>query len=217
MALTMDADHYIFADTGDEKQETYDFIRNFLVPKMAQQDKILEVVQYSPMYQWYWDNRGIPTRSFRSCTDKFKIRPIRKFMRDQGIEKATMLLGITLDEYQRMKQSNVKWIDNEYPLIDAKLTRVDLYKWWMKNYSMIPPKSGCYYCPYMGQKKFIEYTKKHPEVKEKIIALENRARDRNDKLILFKRPLEHVFNIIDNTPPLDRWFEEEECEGVCFV
>jgi len=133
IALNYDADYYIFADTGNETQQTYDFINNFLIPKMKEQEKTLTIVKWWELYDnpfgaesmldWYAANNGIPTRGFRSCTDRFKIRCIRKYLRSENVKKAVMLLGITTDEIQRVKPSDVQWIVNEYPLIDQEVSR----------------------------------------------------------------------------------------------
>ena len=226
MALNVDVDYYIFADTGDEKVETYHFIDEFLRPKMKEQGKELITVKWwelynkeeKSMFEYYWSIRGIPTRKYRSCTTRFKILTIRKYLRSQKVEKATMLMGITLDEYHRMKKSDVKWIDNSFPLIDDKLTRNDLYKWWMSNHGFIPPKSGCYYCPFGSRKEFVEYATKHPEAK-KVIELELRAIENNPKLILYgNSSLEKTFDRIKREVPLDEWFGEDSCDtGYCFT
>jgi hypothetical protein len=56
------------------------------------------------------------------------------------------LLGISLDEYQRMKQSDVQYIQNQYPLIDKRMTRSDCKQWLLSHGLPIPPRSACVFC-----------------------------------------------------------------------
>ena len=227
LALTEQADYYIFADTGDEAEETYQFITSFLIPEMKKQNKILTIVKWwelynkpqQSMYEYYLHNNGIPTRQFRSCTDRFKIRTIRKYLRNEGITQAEMLLGITIDEYKRMKPSDVKWITNLYPLIDRKITRSDLIKYWNKKYNIVVPKSGCWYCPYLKPSRFMDYIRNKPLEREKIIKLENNAMKLNPKLILFVRPIEVMVQDERLQTGLDQFdWEDEFCDsGVCFT
>jgi len=63
----------------------------------------------------FFGDRG--GRRSQSCTDKWKIRAIRQQLRRMGAETATTHLGITMDEVHRVKRSNVKWEQKEYPLV----------------------------------------------------------------------------------------------------
>lgn len=229
IALNYDADYHIFADTGDETQETYEFIETFLIPEMEKQGKELIIVKwwelydkpYSSMYDYYYDKKGIPTRQFRSCTERFKIRTIRKFLRNQGVEKAEMMLGITTDEIRRVRPSDVQWIENKFPLIDDELSRRDIKQWWQENYDFAPPKSGCYYCPFLPPDRFLKYADKHGDhVAEKIIQLENRAMKKNENLILFgKYPVRTIWEGYKAQTDVTDFFEfDDRCDsGMCFT
>lgn len=49
---------------------------------------------------------------------------------------------------RRMRQSDVKYIVNHYPLVDRRLTRQDCIEWLKRNGYSVPPKSACLGCPY---------------------------------------------------------------------
>ncbi len=92
----------------------------------------------------------------RQCTHDWKIAPIRQYLRqvmtERGI-KATpgavhSLQGISLDEWTRMRDSDVKYIENVYPLIDARMTRAECKAWLERNHLPVPVKSSCVFCPY---------------------------------------------------------------------
>ena len=73
----------------------------------------------------------------RQCTTNYKIRPIRRKIREmlglkprQRVPADTvveMWLGISTDEAHRMKTSRDRWIVNRYPLIEAGMSRRDLH------------------------------------------------------------------------------------------
>ena len=90
----------------------------------------------------------------RQCTREWKIRPMRRFIR--GILPGGSLRpgaveswqGISLDEWQRMRDSDVAYITNKYPLVEARITRADCITWLDGKGLDIPVKSACTFCPY---------------------------------------------------------------------
>ena len=146
-------DFAVFADTGSERPDTYAYLAEIIAPRIGA--KLVRVgilggleavkLQGVPGYTLIDGKRGMRRRS---CTDHFKIRPIRRWLRAQGVKRAEMLLGISCDEVQRMRDSDVRWITNAYPLIDAGLTRADCVRWFELNGLPVPPKSSCYFCPF---------------------------------------------------------------------
>ena len=53
-----------------------------------------------------------------------------------------------MDEYHRMRSSDVAYITNTYPLVDRRITRADCVAWLTAQRLDIPPKSACTFCPY---------------------------------------------------------------------
>jgi 3'-phosphoadenosine 5'-phosphosulfate sulfotransferase (PAPS reductase)/FAD synthetase len=81
-----DKAYVIFADTGGEHQETYDYISDYIVPYCNLNNiKFVRVHNKygKTLYDYCWDKRIVPSIKFRDCTSKFKIAPIRKFIRDE--------------------------------------------------------------------------------------------------------------------------------------
>ena len=73
-----------------------------------------------------------------------------------------MLIGISMDEIQRMTVSNVKYLRNIYPLIEKRLSRYDCIEWLKKNKFELPERSSCIMCPYHKKetlKTFMQNTK----------------------------------------------------------
>ena len=94
----------------------------------------------------------------RKCTSEYKLIPIDREIRSiLGLKKGqrfprgfvcTKILGISLDEVQRMKPGRGEWEKIEYPLIDMSMTRWDCFNWLNRNNYPIPPKSACIICPF---------------------------------------------------------------------
>ncbi len=219
----------VAADTGEEKIESYNFLYDELIPYLQKYN--VEVIIVSKpithkslnLYDDYWRGYGIPTRRFRSCTAKYKINPIRKYLRTKYGKSVTfkMLFGITTEEAdRRMRDSDVKYAKNIYPLVyDYPITAGQCTK-ELNDRGLYPVKSGCFFCPFGTPRKFIDYVSDKPDQKKRVMDLEARAMSKNPKLHIFKRSLEHMFYIIDNQTTVDDFFDDEDndCEsGYCFV
>jgi hypothetical protein len=57
------------------------------------------------------------------------------------------LIGISLDEYGRMRTSDVAYITNVYPLVERRITRADCVRWLENHGYSVPRKSSCIACP----------------------------------------------------------------------
>jgi hypothetical protein len=88
----------------------------------------------------------------RQCTAEYKLKPLYRKVRELLGGKTpkggcNMWVGISTDEFQRMKPARVKYIVNSWPLIDAGLSRNDCIKWLNSN-GWNAPKSSCIGCPF---------------------------------------------------------------------
>jgi hypothetical protein len=217
--------YVIFADTGDEKKETYWFIENYLKPFC--QEKGLRWVTVKnkhgfSLMEWCLKRKIIPIRTRRWCTQDFKIKPINRFIRSIGATRKNPIIqdiGISLDESHRANFSKTmpKYVKLEYPLLDAKLTRRECIE-IIKNHGWpLPVKSGCDFCPYTKRKDMRELLAKDPERFNKIIEMEKNDRYYPRKPLIGTSPLE---NLLKNES-LDNYVESEimdTCDsGHCFV
>ncbi len=153
-----------------------------------------------------------------------------------------MMIGFTMDEAHRMKDSPIKWIINEFPLIyNMKYVRDDCKKELDKR-GIHYHKSGCFDCPYLTAKRFSEYAKTHPEDLELVVTMEKGAkkfheqnRKNNKKLAaskedihLFNAPIEKIIqenkyktislDILSGSKKEVSWDEDDSCDsGYCFI
>ena len=140
-------DVVIHADTTFERSATYEFAKWGEAWLLSKGVKVTTVKAKSPRLQdppWFAGDGGMLRRQ---CTHEWKIRPMDIHLRGMGgvWEK---WIGISLDEWQRVKSARAKWYTMYYPLIEQRMTRADC-AYYLKNHNLpIPPKSSCVFCPY---------------------------------------------------------------------
>ena len=173
--LKSDYDEIIFADTGSEMPQTYAYLDYF---EKKSGLKITKVKSHlGKIFDYYFDKRCFPLPTFRDCTKKFKITPIRQYLREKYGKKETfeMNLGIDYSEFHRMRESDVKYIKNKYPLVDLKLSREQLIEIIKSKGYEVPVKSGCYFCMFQKPKAWLNLKQTHPRLWEKAKALEKNS------------------------------------------
>jgi hypothetical protein len=101
----------------------------------------------------------------RQCTREYKITPIRRQVRQlwqaTGKPPVEQWLGISLDEAHQMRDSDVAYIDNVYPLVDARMTRADCQR-WLADHGWQAPKSACIGCPFRSDRRWRELRDNSP-------------------------------------------------------
>lgn len=187
-----------------------------------------------PEIPYFTSPSGAPLR--RQCTNEYKIQPCRRKIREllgarpEGwgrIRKgsAKLLLGISYDEAERMKDSTASYIINEFPLVDMKFTR-KLCVEYLENLGLpVPRKSSCICCPYQGAERWWDLKQNFPQDWADVVEFDNLHRNPPEqmlkrghdcKLYLWKKlnPLEEV----DWTSILEKSDEKDICDsGYCFV
>lgn len=167
----------------------------------------------------------------RQCTREYKIAPIQKWVREHlGYTKGQRvkhdvrcLVGISVDEIQRAKPSQERWITRVHPLIDADMRRRDCLKYLEVIGWPIPSKSSCVFCPYHDDATWRNLRDNHPEDFARAVEFDKSVRDSQKAGITAPvfihrslKPLgEVVFKEAHTTPLFDSF--TEECEGVCGV
>ena len=172
----------------------------------------------------------------RQCTAHYKLDPIRRAVRDHlslqpkqvaaGKYKVRALIGISLDEVIRMKPSRDSWIDNCYPLVDARLRRENCLRILSELGIPRPVKSACVFCPYHDDHYWAWLKKERPEEWAKACVIDERIRDQTRagvKKPVFlhdsRQPLRGIdVETLANDPNQKRLEGfGNECEGMCGV
>jgi hypothetical protein len=180
-------DEIIFADTGSEKPETYQYL-DFLIKEKGWKITIIKS-KLGNLYDYYFKKKLYPLRFNRDCTGKFKITPIKQYLRTKYGKKETFQNDIFIDysEFHRMKTSDVKYQTLEYPLVYDKIDREECLSIIKDAGYPIPVKSGCFMCPFNSKKIWTNLKVQHPELFAKALKMEkNDKRWKEMPLILLK-------------------------------
>ena len=232
--IMKEIDFVMFADTGGENPETYSYLERYIKPHLEKIHKPLVIVKgeenvkgavKTNMEAAYLGWKIIPVRFLRHCTDKWKIKPMHKYLTENYPgETLRVVIGFAYDEIQRV--NSTRWKDQEvwYPLIEKKMTRDDCVKYIISQGFPVPPKSGCFYCPFQRLDQWKELRFKHPDLWQRAIILEkNGSHYPQMTLSNFKKKgnpltLEDVDKQLGKSL-YDYEFDpaEEECSGACMT
>ena len=234
-------DYAIFADTGWESQAVYDHLDwlqyklrfplhrvqsgnlrdNAYAGKNIRGENFMEI----PLFTLHSSGKKGMMR--RYCTSIYKIKPIVQCIREQEgvgynkgfpkIREIFMYIGISYDEAERMSDSKIKWIVNQYPLVDAGLTRQDCIDWFKVRWpDRELPRSACVICPY---RRNAEWMRLSEQERDDAISFDERLRELPSGegytyyLHENREPLADVFDKLDSDGVESPFVEE--CEGFC--
>lgn len=171
-------------------------------------------------------SRGIQRRI---CTYDYKLMAIqaktrellglKKGERAKGVKKVQAMMGISFDELVRMKPSKTEWIENSYPLVDARLTREDCKKIIADHGFTVPPRSSCYFCPYHRDRYWKWLKTTYPDQFDRAIAFDAKLRHSQPGLdgeAFLHDSLKPLSEIDFDDKQKELGFNNE-CEGSCGV
>jgi hypothetical protein len=190
----------IFADTGRERSSTWRYLRDHALPIMQQLGIRFEVASHElSTVDLYAHNGDLLMPAFINagklptfCSDKWKKMVVRRRLRELGYgpdKPVIQWLGMSLDEIERMKDSDVQWIENAWPLVfDVPLRRIECETIIERAGLPIPSKSACWMCPHMNDVEWAEIKLHDPADFAKAIELdaEIRAADTRGGVYLHK-------------------------------
>ena len=237
------ADVAIFADTGNEPEDVYkhlDFLSAFgsrygipveTVSKGNLLDDFMKFVDGDakrasmiPLMTKNPDTGANGGLLGRHCTFDYKVMPIRRrtkeILKSRGMKEAEMWIGISTDESQRMKESQVKFITHRWPLIDMRMSRAGCLAWYTDKDFPTPPRSACFFCPFHSQAEWKRIKHQQPLLIDKAIEIDWKIRRfgkvRFENYLHKDRiPLDEALNRDDLDDQLDLF--NMECEGMCGI
>ena len=111
----------------------------------------------------------------RQCTRQYKVQPLQRYLYDRYPgERIGLVLGISVDEYHRMRDSSAARIEHVYPLVDRRLTRWQCRDIIERAGLSVPYKSSCWFCPYRTPGSQLVLLQHYPQLREMADALEDR-------------------------------------------
>lgn len=168
----------------------------------------------------------------RQCTYQYKVRPINqqlrklaKIKRGQAEVGAVSIIGISLDEFKRMKPAKEKWLVHRWPLVEQRYTRQKCKEWMQEKGFPAPPRSACTFCAFRHDKEWREMQVNEPEAFASAVEMDKALRKAKSENTEFEgtawlhrscRPLDQIDLRTDvERGQLTMW--DDECEGMCGV
>lgn len=173
-------DAILFSDTGGEKPATYDHIDRMQKWLESKQFPSITVVkQPITLEQDCLDRETLPGKAFGfgSCSDRFKIRPQRQWLKENKITNPMWLVGIHNGEKKRAERTLNQRTDVRFPLIEWKWGQEDCVEAIRCAGLKIPIKSACFYCPAMKKHEVLSLAKTDPELLQRAIEMEKTAKE----------------------------------------
>lgn len=221
----------IFADTGWEPKRVYEWL-DWLETQLpfpvyrVTAGNLQDNLALLPLFK-----EGVLLS--RNCTQRHKVEPIIKQVRKiLGLKKGErggknvivkQWIGISMDECQRMKPAQHKWIEHIWPLVEKRMTRNDCIRWMEKNGYPKPEKSSCIGCPYHDDATWREMKMNYPDEWKNAVETDQKIRDGvrgTDGPIYLSRHLKPLDEIdFRNLEDMGQQRLEfgEECDGMCGV
>lgn len=215
----MKIDLVIHADTGEEQETTHKTLKQLkLICDKHKIEFVIVKSHYGNLYDYYFGKKKLMSFMKRDCTSKFKISPIRQYIRKHygKKEKFEMYIGMTIEEYSRVRSSDVKYMVYKYPLVDNKVTRDDCLR-LLKKYNISASKSACKGCIFTKKYEWRNMLKSNPKEFERHLRLEKNCNkypkitiNPNYRLIDIKEDWGNQETLIDIKPNC-------EIEASCFL
>ena len=177
----------IFANTGEENEETLSFINKcdkyFGFNVIWVETKVYHgerkgsgytIVNYDTAsrlgkpFEEIIKKYGIPNQKQPICTRELKLAPITKYVRNLGWYNGTYdtAIGIRFDEMDRVSS---KFSENNlvYPLIDLKVTKKEVREFWEIQpfrLNLHEHEGNCKWCWKKSKRKLLTLAKNTPEI-----------------------------------------------------
>jgi hypothetical protein len=190
-------DLILFADTGGEKRETYqylDVIQPFLASVSFPE---VIVVRYRPKWAVYdtleqqcLHTQTLPSLAYggRSCSWKYKKTPQDQFVQRwlpaqrcwaQG-KKVLKAIGFDAGPADSRRH---RYVEDEhfrywYPLVEWRLDREDCKRIIREAGLPVPMNSACFFCPAMKKQEIVWLQEHHPDLLERALHIEANAQDK---------------------------------------
>lgn len=226
-------DFAIFSDTGCEPEYVYNYLGwlktyvkdkyNFEIIIVSEGNILNDTIEYlegkrkrvASLPLFLGNKMGL---IMRQCTNDYKIKPLRKYLQSvRNGANVRLWLGISLDEIERIKESNVNYITNYFPLIENRITIDGIIEYFRINNLPEPSKSACLICPFHSDNYWKMFKKQFPQEFETACRFDEKIRiypNLKEKAYLSKhlKPLAEIDFSLSNS-----LFPEliEECNGLC--
>jgi len=186
----------IFVNHETDYPETYKYIDYLRKNGFAITEIKPNVKGFSSLYEYCTAYKFLPSCYLRWCTSKFKTIPFYKH-----VEKPCVVhIGYSAEETHRFLDRKRKGVEYKYLLVEEGVNRRDCIQIIKDAGLKIPPKSGCFICPFQSKKQLRRLYREHLDLFEKIVELE---KIRGNRHTLKELPIQYY--VAYNTPKLSKY------------
>lgn len=175
----------VFANTGQENEETLEFVDqcdkhfgldvNWIEASVNHGERT--GTEHEPVtfetasrngepFEEVIRKYGIPNQAYPHCTRELKLQPIKSWLKSEGITDYHMAIGIRADEIDRM-QADAKDKGLIYPLVKLMMTKPRVNEFWanmpfrlnLKGY-----QGNCKWCWKKSLRKHLTLMNESPEI-----------------------------------------------------
>lgn len=189
-------DLILFADTGGEKPETYSFLDKLNLWLTDHDFPRIITVRYNSLKDNTLEAECerleiMPSIVYghKNCSQKWKIDPQKRYLNKwppaieawKNGETIIGAVGFDKGEIRRVRPNPDPKIDNWYPLVEWGWFREDCQAAIARVGLPSPGKSACFYCPSSKKSEVIWLSKEHPELFDRAVAMERRAKAKTNE------------------------------------
>lgn len=200
-------DALIFSDPGAELPRTYSYIDQYVKPfcELHKIDFITVKIEQD-IYAAYDEQKSLPAIVRRSCTVKWKITPINKYLKKHWPGHKVMI-GIDFGELHRARFNDPEKL---YPLIDAEINRAGCVEIITDHGWPDPGKSGCFFCPFQSKRQWRDLYLEDRDLFERARDLEAQSKKFPQFTLMQQKPkrLDWFQRTIETQSTLDLGIEE---------
>lgn len=233
----------VFANTGKERPETLDFVRDievnwgvhivWLERIPGDHGQRFALVSHSsasrggePFTQLMREKNYLPNPVTRFCTIDLKIRVMRDYAMSLGWANWSNVIGLRFDEPGRvgraLDRTNERWV-NVCPLHAAGVTNGDVLTFWKAQSFDLNLKSyegNCDLCFLKGQGKITRIMRDNPDLAHWWIEAEAEARSSKPSGARFRQDRPSYAALFDFTRdqgvlPLTEFDDHQSCDTTC--
>lgn len=188
-------DLVLFADTGGEREHTYEHVRVMEKWVLERGGGFETVTNADPEGKRHGHksledechrNQTLPSLAFgfKGCSAKWKRQPMDRFLREHPMvlnswsqdQPVVRLIGIDADEAHRSKDidGGKQW-RYERPLVDWGWGREECIEAIKRAGLEVPKKSACWFCPAMKKHEVLDLAERNPDLFDRAAKMEQIA------------------------------------------
>ena len=219
-------DLIVMADTGREKQSTFDYLEEIVQPALEREGMRVEIAPHAlATVDLYSGNGDLLLPVYTStgklptfCSSQWKQRVVQRYLRSRGVEQCDVWIGFSLDEANRVERAtgDTGWYQRTFPLYAAGLTRADCLVIAQDTGWPAPSSSACWMCPNMDDHEWSEMRTNYPADFAKAVELDKEIREWDGEIYLHssRKPLAQV---VFNPDKYSRKEGRHQCSMFCMI